>query len=401
MKLEKKTLLSLLGIALSVVLFAWLLNNWDTFVSGAGAVLSLIFPILLGFCIAFVLNIPMRFFEKRMFQRTKRPLLQKLRRPLCIVIALLVILVILTAVVLLVVPELLNAFGVLAKTVPVFFDSVVAWAMNTFENSPDLTQWLNGLEINWEKMVNETITILTNGASSLLSGTVNVVVGIAGGLTNTVIAFIVAIYILIGKETLRVQASSLLRAILPEKYCQNVFFVTNLTKRTFANFVTGQCTEACILGSLCWLGMLLFRFPYAPMVGALVGITALIPIVGAFIGMVVGAFMIMMINPLQAVWFVIFLLCLQQIEGNVIYPRVVGSSVGLPGLWVLVAVTLGGNLMGIVGMLFAVPLCSVLYALTRLAVHARIAAKAEACDAAASQDTPPSAETADYSNGTK
>ncbi|MEG1640966.1 MAG: AI-2E family transporter, partial [Ruthenibacterium sp.] len=174
------------------------------------------------------------------------------------------------------------------------------------------------------------------------------------------------------KEKLKAQMQMLLRAILPRTALEKVCYVAKLTGRTFSNFIAGQCMEACILGTLCWLGMLLFRFPYAPMIGALVGLTALIPIVGGFVGTVVGAFMIMMINPMQAIWFIIFLQCLQQIEGNLIYPRVVGSSVGLPPIWVLAAVTLGGSLGGILGMLFAVPVASVLFALTKAGVHEKL-----------------------------
>ena len=369
MKLEKKTLLSLLGISLGTVLFAWVLNHWSSFSANISGVLSLFFPLILGFCMAFVLNIPMRFFERHLFPKTTKKPLQKLRRPLCIVISLAFILLLITAVVRLVVPELINAFTVLATAVPRFLEDVRVWAVDNFNTYPEINTWLAGLQVDWASLGKSALTYVTNGASSLLSGTVVFITGTIGGVTNAVIGFIFALYILLGKEHLKQQVSALCRAAFPQKLCENVFFVVNLTKRTFASFVTGQCVEACILGTLCWLGMLLFRFPYAPTIGALIGITALIPIVGAFIGMCVGAFMIMMISPIQALWFVIFLLCLQQIEGNLIYPYVVGSSVGLPGIWVLAAVTVGGGLWGIFGMLFAVPVCSVLYALSRLAVR--------------------------------
>ncbi|MDD3430020.1 MAG: AI-2E family transporter, partial [Oscillospiraceae bacterium] len=192
---------------------------------------------------------------------------------------------------------------------------------------------------------------------------------------NFVVAFIFAIYIIMIKEQLKTQISHTVFAYLPQKVALRLTEIVKLSSRIFANFITGQCLEAVILGSLCAVTMSIFRLPYAAMVGALVGVTALIPIVGAFIGTFVGAFMIMMVNPLQAVEFVIVLLVLQQIEGNLIYPRVVGSSVGLPAMWVLAAVTVGGGLMGVLGMLVGVPLCSIIYALMQQSVHSRLKAK--------------------------
>ena len=210
------------------------------------------------------------------------------------------------------------------------------------------------------------------GAGNLLGGTVSVLSGIVGGVFNAIMAFIFALYILLGKEKLKSQTARVCVAFLPRKWADSLFFVANMASRTFAKFVSGQCTEACILGTLCWLGMSLLRLPYAPMIGALVGITALIPIVGAWVGLIVGAFMIGMESLTQALIFVIFLLVLQQVEGNLIYPHVVGSSVGLPSIWVLTAVTLGGSLLGILGMLIFIPLCSVLYALFRDFVKRRL-----------------------------
>ncbi|MEG2930624.1 MAG: AI-2E family transporter, partial [Ruthenibacterium sp.] len=257
------------------------------------------------------------------------------------------------------------------------------WNVKNVKAFPDLNVWLTGLKIDWANIGKELISYVSNGATSLLSGTVQVVSGIVGGVTNAVISFIFALYILLSKESLKAQLTATCRAAFSSKMCEKIFFVAHLTKQSFSKYVTGQCTEACILGTLCWLGMTLLHFPYAPMVGALMGMMALIPMVGAFIGLAVGAFMIMMVNPVQAIWFIVFVLLLQQFEGNVVYPRVVGGSVGLPALWVLAAVTVGGGLWGIVGMLFAVPLCSVLYALVRLAVRERLVAKGEC----AAQDT--------------
>ena len=231
------------------------------------------------------------------------------------------------------------------------------------------------MKIDWAGIGRSLITFATTGAGNLLGSTVQVATSIAGSLTNLMFSFFLALYMLLGKEKLIRQIRAVLRAVFPLAAVRRIEAVLSLSARIFASFITGQCTEACILGTLCWLGMTLLRLPYAPMIGALIGFTALIPIVGAFMGTIVGAFMIAMVNPMSAVWFVVFLLTLQQFEGNLIYPRVVGSSVGLPGIWVLSAVTIGGAISGIVGMLFSVPVASILYALVRTGTRRRLKEK--------------------------
>ena len=353
----------------------WVLENIAVLWDALRFVLHLSFPLVLGFCIAYVLNAPMRFFERHLFQKTKDKRLLALRRPLCIVISLLFIVAVIALVFVLVIPELAKAFTVLGSAVPSTINSVIAWAQQHSSGLPMVQEWLENLSIDWNAMGKSLLDFISTGAGTLLGGTVQVVSSTVSGITNFTIAFVLALYILLGKETLKRQVKALCAAYLPPKAGQDLMFVTRLASRTFANYVTGQCTEACILGTLCWLGMALLRLPYAPMVGALVGISALIPIVGACVGLVVGALMILMVSPFQALVFVIFLLVLQQIEGNLIYPRVVGSSVGLPAIWVLAAVTVGGSVMGIGGMLFAVPVASVLYALVRLDAKKKLEAR--------------------------
>lgn len=370
MKIEKKTLYTAAGFVFAAIFFAWALENWNVFTQGLGNIFALFSPLLVGFCIAFVLNVPMRFLERFLFPHAQHKRIVKLRRPLALVIALCFIVAVLSLVVTLVVPELVNAFTVLGDSTARFLTQAQKWAIENATTFPELKDWLTNLQLNWAEIGKTALSYVTDGASGLLAGATHFVVGLTGGVMQFIIAFIFSIYILLDKENLKRQFSRLFQTVLPAKGCANLFFIGRLSARTFASFVTGQCTEACILGTLCWLGMTLLQFPYAPMIGALVGFTALIPIVGAFIGTFVGAFMIVMTgNLMQAVWFVVFLLVLQQIEGNLIYPRVVGSSVGLPALWVLAAVTVGGSISGIVGMLFAVPVCSVIYALTRLMVQ--------------------------------
>ena len=371
---KKLCLLVLGGIG-----FFWILQNYLLVLSIGGWVFGLLQPLFIGFCIAFVLNVPMRFLEGHLFTRTKKPILQALRRPLCILISIVFIVTVLSVIFLLVIPELLNAFGVLAKSIPLFLDAVLKglqnWSAENADAIPSLQQWLANLKIDWAGIGRSLITFATTGAGNLLGSTVQVATSIAGSLTNLMFSFFLALYMLLGKEKLIRQIRAVLRAVFPLAAVRRIEAVLSLSARIFASFITGQCTEACILGTLCWLGMTLLRLPYAPMIGALIGFTPLIPIVGAFMGTIVGAFMIAMVNPMSAVWFVVFLLTLQQFEGNLIYPRVVGSSVGLPGIWVLSAVTIGGAISGIVGMLFSVPVASILYALVRTGTKRRLKEK--------------------------
>lgn len=393
MDLNKTTMKKIFLLLGGAVTLYWALEHLDVLWEALCWAARLVFPLFLGFCIAFVLNVPMRALEKHVLVNPKHEKLKALRRPVCIVLALLFIVAVLAVVLVLVIPEFVNAFGVLANTIPKFVNEVTVWANAHAEEWPAVQAWLAELQIDWAGLGKTLMSYVGTGAGSLLGGTVQVASSVFGGVTNFVIAFILALYILLGKEKLKKQVRAVCRAFLPAKGAAWLEGVTHLAATTFSNFVSGQCIEACILGSLCWLGMALFRLPYAPMVSALVCVMALLPIVGAFISMGVGAFMILMINPLQALIFVLMLLVVQQIEGNLIYPKVVGSKVGLPAIWVLSAVTLGGGLLGIAGMLFAVPVCSILYAMTRSATQRRLLERGisyEACGEAA-EEPPPAA----------
>ncbi|MEG0304990.1 MAG: AI-2E family transporter [Oscillospiraceae bacterium] len=378
MEFNRKKAKTVFLISAGTVLLYWALQHYEMLLSALSGLISLTSPLLIGFCIAFVLGVPLGFLERHFFPKAKARFVSRARRPICILLSLFTIGAIITAVISLVVPELFGAFSILAKNVPLFFEELMQRALAKAGDIPALESWLLSLNIPWQDLSKTIFDFIKNGATGLLGGTVTMLSGIFNGVFNMVVAFIFALYILLNKEKLSSQLKRILQAYLPEKRTATVLEIAKFSSNTFAHFISGQCIEACILGSLCWLGMLLFRFPYAPMVGALVGITALIPIIGAFVGTVVGGFMIFMIDPIQALWFVIFLLVLQQIEGNVIYPRVVGSSVGLPAMWVLAAVTVGGGLFGIVGMLFAVPTFSIVYTLLRRNVNKRLVEKQEA-----------------------
>jgi predicted PurR-regulated permease PerM len=275
-------------------------------------------------------------------------------------------------VILLLVPQLEKTMEILTTIVPEFFRGMPDWESRLYETFPDLEQWLEALDVDWNNIGNRILEFIKNGTSTLVGSTFSAISYVFGIAFNLVIAFVFAINVLANKERLVKQVKRLLYAYLPEPKADRAVYIGALTNKTFFHFVTGQLTEAAILGLLCFIGMLIFRFPFAPMASVLIGITALIPLFGAFIGTGIAAFMILMVDPMKAVWFILFIIILQQFEGNVIYPRVMGNSLGLPAMWVMVAVTLGGSTMGIVGMLIFVPLFSVIYTLIREAVGGRL-----------------------------
>lgn len=327
--------------------------------------LNLLLPLVIGFVIALIINVPLRPLEQHLFRRMKNPKLQKLRRPICIVLALLIIISVFSAVVGMVIPELVEAFSVLGRGIRTTVDAIQAWLAQSETAQGDIVVFLNELEMNWNSIQHNLVEWAKAGAAGIMGSTVSIVSSVGSTIVNLAVAFVFAVYILANKETLKRQVSRLMRVWLPQQASGVLIHVAEVFNLSFRKFVSGQTVEAVILGSLCTFGMFLLRLPYAPMVGALVGVTALIPIVGAFIGATVGAFMILTVDPIKALVFIAFLLILQQVEGNLIYPRVVGSSLGLPAMWVLAAVTLGGSLGGIGGMLLGVPSASAIYTLVR------------------------------------
>lgn len=329
-------------------------------------------PLFLGCVIAYVLNILLKRLERFYFPKTKNKTLTKTRRPVCIALSFVVLAVILALVAALVVPELLSSVRLIADEVPATIEEIRLWGIVHSDQMPAIQEYLVGLDVDWQAMMRKAMDILAAGAGGLLSSVVTVFSRIFGTATKLLIGSIFAIYLLSAKETLCGQADRFLRAYMKPGMRQRILYVAETLHETFTNFIVGQCMEAVIIGTLCALGMTILRMPYAVMTGAVVGVTALIPVVGAYIGAAVGAFMVFTVNPLQAVGFVAFLVILQQLEGNLIYPRVVGSSIGLPGLWVLAAVTVGGGVLGVAGMLLGVPLAASAYRLLGADVRARL-----------------------------
>lgn len=337
-------------------------------------------PFLVGAAMAFVLNLPARFIEQKIFKKWKNPKQAGLKRGLSILLAIVFVIALLVFVVLTVVPQLGRTLMELGTVVPAFFKKVYADIETFVAEYPELKDYfatLEGISIDWNSIISYVTAFLKSGVSSIVSSTVLFAGSLAGIIFDGVISFVFAIYILSGKEKLGRQVKKVLHAYLPEKGYTMTLKVIALCNQNFARFISGQCLEAVILGTMFVVCMTIFQMPYAVLVGVLIAFTALIPIVGAFIGCIVGAFLILMVSPVKALIFVFMFLVLQQLEGNLIYPRVVGNSVGLPAIWVLVAVSVGGSMFGVAGMLVFIPLMSTVYALLRENVNMRNRVKAE------------------------
>lgn len=365
MEINKKTLRNIFIVAAACIFLYWLLNEGDRVKVVWGVISGVLSPFVLGATIAFILNVPMRAIEGLL--QDVRSI--KLRRTFSVLLTLVAVALILTIVCLLLVPQLSDTLKSLIPMLTNFFQNV-GDAFNKFLNdNPQLMEWIsNNTELenfDWAGLVERVVSMVGNSVSTILSKAYLAVGSLISGLMNLVIGLVFALYCLTQKETLARQGRKLLYAFLPEHISDRIVRVLRLSNSTFSNFLSGQCLEVCILGSMFAVSMAIFGMPYIPLVSVLVAVTAFIPIVGAWVGCAVGAFLIFVANPLQAVWFVIMFVVLQQIENNMIYPRVVGVSIGLPGMWVLLAVAIGGELFGVAGMFLMIPVSSVMYTLLR------------------------------------
>ena len=320
-------------------------------------------PLLVGCAIAYPTNILMEFYGKLLFSHVKKERVQKLRNPLSLLLAFFIILAIIALVLLLIIPQLASCVRLIIDGIPAFMehllDRVSHWSMLPEEAVALLNT------IDWASQMEHVMELLKNGVGSLASVVLNAVSSVFSGLVTTGLSLIFSVYLVLGKHRLASQWNRLTTRYLPKSWCERISYVLHVVNDSFHRFLVGQCTEAVILGCLCMAGMLLLRLPYASMIGALIAFTALIPVAGAFIGAAVGAFLILMVDPMQALVFLIFIVILQQLENNLIYPKVVGTSLGLPGMWVLAAITVGGGVLGVFGMLLGVPILATVYRLVR------------------------------------
>ena len=374
MDLSKMSIKKIRELIVFTALLVVALWKFDVVLGVLKTIWDIIFPFVLGGAIAFLTNVPMSFLEKKIFENAKKKnkIVRKLKRPISLILTIVLVVGVIALVMFGVIPQLTRTMGTLVTSINDFIPQMQSWIGEFFHNNQEIMNLVDQIEFDPDQAIKWGISLLGNGAGNMMNTTMSAVGSIVSGVATFFIAFSFACYILFQKEKLHIQIRKVFFAFLPRQKADAFLKVCSLTYRTFANFLAGQCVEAVILGSMFVVTLSILRMPYALLIGILIAFTALIPIFGAFIGCAVGSFLIFMVNPQQAILFVIVFLVLQQIEGNLIYPHVVGESVGLPSIWVLAAVTIGGNLMGIVGMLVFIPLLSVLYTIFREFVYLRL-----------------------------
>ena len=377
MDLNKKSMKKIRELIVFTAILVVALWKFDTVLEGVKNIWGILFPFVLGGAIAFVINVPMSFLEKKIFGKTKdgNKVGKKLARPISLLLTIILAVGVIALVMFGVIPQLTRTMGSLMISIADFVPQMQDWIREFSHNNQDIMKLVNQVQFNQDQAIKWGISILGSGAGNMMNTTMSAVGSIVSGFATFFIAFSFACYILFQKEKLHVQIRKVFFAFIPIQKAEAFLKICSLTYQTFANFLTGQCVEAVILGSMFVVTLSILKMPYALLIGTLIAFTALIPIFGAFIGCAVGCFLIFMVNPKQAILFIIVFLILQQIEGNLIYPHVVGGSVGLPSIWVLAAVTIGGNLMGIIGMLIFIPLVSVLYTIFREFVYLRLKEK--------------------------
>lgn len=367
--MKDKTRKDIIIIISYIALVIFALVNFSKIIAFLGKVISIFSPFLLGIILAFVLNVLNNFIEKKIFGKIKpSKIWNKIKRPLCITLSLILVFLTIFFVMNLLIPQLKNSASLFTDTLPAYKEDIIG-ILNKFDVDESTVNKVGEYLDNFGKVITDYIK---GNSKDVITVTTEVATSVVNIISKGIITLVFAIYMIAQKETLSRQINKVMKAYLKPKTINKINTVGTLANKTFSNFVTGQCLEALIFGSLVFVGMLIFRFPYASTIGVLLGFTALIPIFGAFIGTAIGFILIMMVSTVKAILFVVFIIVLQQIEGNLIYPRVVGKSIGLPGMWVLLSVTVGGSIGGILGMLIATPLCSLLYALFTKMVNDRL-----------------------------
>ena len=373
MQIDKKMMHRIFLLVAGSIVFAWLVLDTARASDLFTRIWELISPFVIGAAIAFVFNVPMRAIE-RPLEGIRR---HSVRRGFSLILTIAALAIVITFVVELLVPQIRLTVDSLSQQIPAFVEKTAASLVILMDKNPELKAWiletLNLQSIEWSAFIKQMLTIVGESVSSVMGGAFSVIGNVTGAIVNTVISIVFAIYCLCRKEILARQGRRILYSLLPENWTDEIIRVLRLTNVTFSNFISGQCLEALILGCLFALVMALLKMPYIPLVSVVIAVTALIPVVGAFVGCVVGAFFILVNDPIQAVTFIGMFLVLQQLENNLIYPRVVGTSIGLPGMWVLVAVTIGGGIMGVGGMFAMIPLAAVGYTLAREFTDRRLA----------------------------
>ncbi|MPQ44147.1 AI-2E family transporter [Clostridium tarantellae] len=358
-------------IATYIVVLAYVLMNLSTVSKGTGYIFSVIKPFVVAIGIAFVLNIPMKFFENKVLkslEKCKKKWIRGLRRPLAIVISIILIVALFMGVIIFVIPQLSESISSLVDVIPKSVKRFEEMISNTMGNAVILGDIISEVLKMWK----EILKVLGQVTGSMISKALDITIGVTSTIVDFFLSLVLAIYMLASKENLIMQIKKTMYAFLNKEKVNKIMEVSYIAQFKFTRFIVGQCTEACIIGCLCFIGMTIFSFPYALLISVLIGTTALIPILGAFIGTIPAAFIILMISPIKAFWFIIFIIVMQQIEGNLIYPRVVGNSIGLTGIWIMFAMMVGGSMFGIMGMLIGVPLFGVIYTVLSIIINKRL-----------------------------
>jgi len=368
--IKKYIFIAALAIAVCVIS-----QNFHVLANFVSLVLGAMKPLVMGFMIAYIFNILMNYFEKHYFPKSTSKAAAVTRRPVCLVCSFAIAIAMIILVMYIIIPEIAKAFGVLYAEIPPAFTQVRDFALGKLGEYPEIQEQISSLEFDWTTIAEKGSKLLTSGLAGILSSAMGIIGGLTSAVANLVLGLIFAIYLLLRKDKLFRDGNRIRRAYFSEESNARFSRIFHTANETFQSFFVGQFVEAIILGSLCFIGMKILKLPYAAMSGTLVGVTAFIPIVGAFIGAGISAFIILTESPMQALIFLIFLVLLQQFEGNIIYPKVVGGSVGLPSIWTLAAVTLGGGLFGIFGMILGVPLAATLYKLSFNVLEAKEAAE--------------------------
>lgn len=365
---NKKTIIELI-IFTVVIIFAFV--NIEALWGFITYIIKIFMPFIIGVMIAFVLNVLLNVVENKLFKKLNEKngkVWKKIKRPTSLITTFIIIIALIAFILGLLIPQLKNTATIFTEN----FDSYKKESIKILDKIGIDDKDIKVLNKNIEKIKGEVTSYVGDNKQEIVQTTFGVASSVVGTITSLVLGIVFAIYILLKKEDLARQSRKVLKAYLPEKKEKRIREIANLSNKTFGNFISGQCLEALIIGVLCFIGMFILQIPYASTISVLVGFTALIPVFGAFIGTVIGAFLILMVDPTKAIIFIIFILILQQLEGNLIYPKVVGKSVGLPGIWVMVAVTVGASIAGVLGMLLSVPICSVLYSILKTDVNNRI-----------------------------
>ena len=359
------------GIVTYIIILAYVIFNFKNIISGVENIIGVLLPFIVGIAIAFMLNLVMRIFEERVFTFLDNKKYQKysrFKRPLSVALTFIFVFMIIFGLIRFIIPQLIDSISTLTDAIPAYMKSFEELISQYFSDTEILNTLWNNFLSAWREILQFTGQIVV----SSLSGVVNITVGFTSGLFNFILSVIFSIYMLLNKERLQLGMKKVLYAFSGRKFADKIMYLGKISNEAFSNYIGGQFIEAIIIGVLCFIGMLVLKMPYALLISVLVAVTALIPIFGAFIGTIPSAFIILIIDPMKALWFVIFIIVLQQVEGNLIYPKVVGSSLGLPPIWVMLAMIIGGNTFGLIGILLGIPIFSVIYKVFKEFVDKRL-----------------------------